>query len=196
MSFWQTVWEDMRQYTRIKPHRRFPSPAAVIDCLLQPAFLAVFTFRVSNRLFRWHLKPLSRLGYIANLVVFGLDLWPGSEIGPGLVIPHPVGVAVAAVLGARVRLFGHVQIGAAGYEDLTRDGVPVLEDDVTVFAGGKIFGPVTVGRGAVVSANTLVMKSVPPGAIVMGTPGRVVRFRDGSGEPPAERRSRPRVVSR
>ena len=178
-GFWRTVWEDMRQYSALKPQRRFPSAAAVVDALLQPAFMAVFVFRVGNRLFGWHLKPFARLAYIFNLVVFGHDQWPGSKIGPGLVIPHPVGVAVAAVLGARVTLFGHVQIGAAGYEDPSRDGVPVLMDGVTVFAGGKIFGPVTVGEGALITANTLVMKTVPAGAVVMGSPGRIVRFRDG-----------------
>lgn len=54
--------------------------------------------------------------------------------------------------------------------------VPQIEDDVFIGAGARILGDVTIGRGAVIGANAVVLKSVPPGAIVAGVPARIIRM--------------------
>ena len=179
--FWATIWADMEAYCRrLKPHRRFPSFVAVIDVLLEPGFLAVLLFRIGHLFYRYHLGLFARLCHIANVVFFGFDMRPAAYAGPGLVIPHPTGMQLFARIGRDVILYGQVLIGAGGYEQ-GREGLPSIGDGVTVFAGAKIFGPVTVGADAVIATAALVLKPVPAGAIAMGMPAKVVRFKDGYG---------------
>ncbi len=178
--FWPTVWADMRAYCQLKPYRRFPSLVAVVDVLLEPGFMAVLLFRVAHVLRKWHLGLPARLCHIANVVVFGFDMRPAALVGAGLVVPHPTGMQLFARFGRNVRLYGQVQIGAGGYGE-GREGLPVIGDRVTVYAGAKIFGPITVGDDAIVAAGALVLKSVPPGGIAIGMPAKVTRFREGYG---------------
>lgn len=188
--FWSTVWADMGAYCRLKPHRRFPSFIAVVDVLLEPGFMAVTLFRIGHQFHKWHLGVLARLCHIANVVLFSFDVRPAATVGPGFVVPHPNGVQLFARLGRDVVLYSHVLIGAGGYEE-GREGLPIIGDRVSVYAGAKIFGPVTIGNDAVIATGALVLKSVPAGAVAMGIPAKVTRYRDGYGEPAAA----PAVVS-
>lgn len=178
-SFAATVWADLESFAELKK-RRLPSVVGLIDVLLMPGVLAVLIFRIATLLHRLHLRPLSRLLYIFNMILFSVDLAPGAEIGPGLALPHPVGVAVAphSRIGRRARIFQGVSVGGGAVEDPTRDGFPVIGDDCWLFAGAKVLGPVRVGDGAMVAANALVVRSVPVRAVVVGNPARVIRFRD------------------
>ena len=54
--------------------------------------------------------------------------------------------------------------------------VPVIEDLVEIGVGAKVLGPIRVGRGAVIGANAVVLHDVPPGAVVVGIPARVLRI--------------------
>jgi serine O-acetyltransferase len=95
-----------------------------------------------------------------------------TRIGEGLHIVHSGNVRIhpAAVLGERVGIMNDVTIGTAN----ARDGFPVIGNDVFIGAGARILGPVKIGDGAVVAANTLVITDVPAGATIMGVPGRVL----------------------
>src|SRR5262249_5886777 len=97
--FRELVWADLRAMAELKG-ARFPSPVALIDILLLPGTLTVLLFRLSCLFHHAGLRPVSRLLYIMNLVLFGADLAPGAHVGPGFVIPHPVGIGMAN----RVRL--------------------------------------------------------------------------------------------
>jgi serine O-acetyltransferase len=88
------------------------------------------------------------------------------EIGPGLFIQHGFATIVTAErVGANCWINQQVTIG---FKD--RTGSPVLEDDVTVSAGAKVIGPVTVGRGSTVGANAVVVRDVAPGTTAVGVP--------------------------
>jgi serine acetyltransferase len=95
------------------------------------------------------------------------------RFGADLFLPHPYGIVVHAgvVIGERCTIFQHVTIG----ETTTRPGVPVLSDDVVVGAGAAILGGVVVGDAARIGANAVVVDHVPPGAVVVGAPARIVR---------------------
>ena len=150
----------------------------LLDTLLIPGTMAVILYRLSNRCYHYKLRPLSRLLYLANVVLFGADIAPPCTIGPGFVIGHTVGVIVAGpvVAGKNLRLFGQCGIGGSARRNIARDGFPVIGDDVVMFVGSRVLGPVTVGDGAWIAANAVVIDDVPAGATAVGVPARVRRF--------------------
>jgi serine O-acetyltransferase len=171
------VRADLASMAELK-QARYPSLAGLVDILLLPGTWAVLLFRVSAALHALGLRPFSRLIYFANCVLFGADLAPGARVGPGLSLPHPVGVAFSPVtIGARARLMGGVRLGGGGYDDVTRDGLPTLGDDCYVFDGAKVFGGVVIGDRVVVGTNSVVSRDIPSDVIALGNPARVVKHR-------------------
>jgi serine O-acetyltransferase len=111
-----------------------------------------------------------------NMVIFGIQAASEQRIGPGLMLPHTHGTVLgAASIGRNVTIFHQVTLGAReadyGY-DLSRR--PVIEDDVTISAGAKVLGGITLGAGCVVGANAVVLENVPAGMLAVGVPARVI----------------------
>ena len=82
-------------------------------------------------------------------------------------------IGETAEIGDRVTLYQGVTLGGTGFARGKRH--PTLEDDVTIGSGAKLLGPVTVGHGAKVGANTVVIEDVPANSTVVGNPGHPVR---------------------
>jgi serine O-acetyltransferase len=147
------------------------SRAEVILCY--PGFRAIGTHRIAHVLWQSGAHLVARLLTEQAHHITGIDLHPGATIGPGFFIDHGTGVVVGetAVIGARVRLYQGVTVGArtiptsgSGPVAITKRH-PTLEDDVVVYANATILGGDTViGRGAIVGGNTWVTSSVPAGA--------------------------------
>ena len=95
-----------------------------------------------------------------------------QSIGGGLVLPHPNGIVLhpRAEIGPNCLIFHQVTLGTVP----NRTGVPVLGGHVDVGAGAKILGPVRVGDHAVIGANAVVLSDVPPGAVAVGIPARII----------------------
>jgi serine O-acetyltransferase len=168
--------------------RSYPSRGAALDVLTLPGFWSVALWRLGNLLHRKRLRPLSRLTYVANMVLFGADLPAGASVGPGFVMPHPVGMAMASdvVIGARCHVMGLVRVGGGGKPGQT--GHPVIGDDVWLLDGAKVFGPVTIGDRVVVGSSAIVAQDVPDGMFVAGPRGatRMHPRRDLGDGPPVE----------
>jgi serine O-acetyltransferase len=94
--------------------------------------------------------------------------------GDGLRFVHGLNVTIAAnvVIGDRVEVMQDVTIGPS-YDG---PGVPRIGSDVFIGAGATILGSVTVGDGAAIGANSLVVSDVPPGVFVIGVPAKVIRW--------------------
>jgi serine O-acetyltransferase len=183
-SFFGTIAADFASFAELRG-KKLTSPLAVLDAFFFPGVLAVLLFRLAGAFHRAGLRPISRLLYILDLVLFGVDLAPSAEVGPGLALPHPNGVAIApdTRIGRKVRLFQQVSVGGVSFEDPTRDGFPTVGDECWIFAGAKVLGPIHIGDRAMVASNALVIRSVPAGAVVVGNPARVVRYREGAPAP-------------
>jgi serine O-acetyltransferase len=107
------------------------------------------------------------------------SLAPDIKAGDALVFVHALNVTIGpgVVLGDRVGIMQDVTI-AASYES---PQAPRIGNDVFIGAGATVLGPVTVGDGATVGANSLVVSDVPPGAFVIGVPAKTIRWRAWAG---------------
>jgi serine O-acetyltransferase len=114
------------------------------------------------------------IAYLSRAVT-GVEIHPAAQVGPELFIDHGSGVVIGetAEIGRRVTLYQGVTLGGTGFQRGKRH--PTLGDNVTVGSGAKLLGPIAVGDGAKVGANTVVVEDVPPGATVVGNPGHPVR---------------------
>ncbi|HEX2266123.1 MAG TPA: serine O-acetyltransferase EpsC, partial [Solirubrobacterales bacterium] len=116
-------------------------------------------------------------GAIAYLTraVTGVEIHPAAKIGPELFIDHGSGVVIGetAEIGCCATLYQGVTLGGTGFQRGKRH--PTLGDNVTVGSGAKLLGPIHVGDGAKIGANTVVIHDVPPNSTVVGNPGHPVR---------------------
>ena len=120
--------------------------------------------------FKWLARALSSIVRWFT----GIEIHPGAIIGRRFFIDHGMGVVIGetAIIGDDVTLYQGVTLGGTSLNKGKRH--PTLEDNVVVGAGAKILGPFTIGRGARVGSNAVVLKEVPAGATVVGIPGQVV----------------------
>jgi serine O-acetyltransferase len=114
------------------------------------------------------------IAYLTRAVT-GVEIHPAAEIGKRFFIDHGSGVVIGetAKIGDCVTLYQGVTLGGTGFQRGKRH--PTLGDNVTVGSGAKLLGPIAVGDGAKIGANTVVVEDVPPGATVVGNPGHPVR---------------------
>lgn len=154
-------------------YSQYGQSCSLLKAILADGTLANALYRLQAALVRWHLAPLALLPHWLNKWVNGCVIGVHARFGPGLVLIHPVGVVVnSAVCGGRnVWIESGVVIGD------NRGRVPVLGDDIFVGSGAKIIGGVTLGSGARVGANAVVMHDVAPGATVVGIPARPIDAR-------------------
>lgn len=114
------------------------------------------------------------LAYVTRSVT-GVEIHPAAKIGREFFIDHGSGVVIGetAEIGRRVTLYQGVTLGGTGFQRGKRH--PTLGDNVTVGSGAKLLGPIAVGDGAKIGANTVVIEDVPPHATVVGNPGHPVK---------------------
>ena len=114
------------------------------------------------------------IAYLSRSVT-GVEIHPAAKIGGEFFIDHGSGVVIGetAEIGERVTLYQGVTLGGTGFQPGKRH--PTLGDNVTVGSGAKLLGPISVGNGAKIGANTVVVEDVPPSSTVVGNPGHPVK---------------------
>ena len=163
--------EDIRAVFDRDPAAR--SSWEVLTCY--PGIHALIMHRMAHWLWGHRLRWLAR--FTAHLARFftGIEIHPGATIGRRFFIDHGMGVVIGetAEIHDDVTLYHGVTLGGTSWSPGKRH--PTLDDGVLVGCGAKILGPITVGTGARIGANSVVVDAVPPGMTVIGIPGRVVR---------------------
>jgi serine O-acetyltransferase len=136
---------------------------------------ALLAHRVAHALYDAEVPLVPRTIAFASRAVTGVEIHPAARIGQEFFIDHGAGVVIGetAEIGDRVTLYQGVTLGGTGFARGKRH--PTVEDDVTVGSGAKLLGPIRVGHGAKVGANTVVIEDVPSNSTVVGNPGHTVR---------------------
>jgi serine O-acetyltransferase len=157
---------------------RDPAARSALEVILCYSGLhALWLHRLSHFAWRHKLKLLGRLLSQLNRFLTGIEIHPGARIGRRFFIDHGMGVVIGetAELGDDVLLYQGVVLGGTTLEKRKRH--PTIGNNVVIGAAAVLLGPIAVGDGAKIGANSVVVKSVPPGATVVGVPGRIVEDR-------------------
>jgi serine O-acetyltransferase len=159
---------------------------------LNPAVWAIGCYRLGNWLNAatpsWPIRiPVKLISFVANKfceVFMEMCIDAQATIGEGLYISHIGGVHInpQAVIGKNCDIAHHVTIGASA---MGRKGAPVIGDNVYIGTGATVVGQISIGSGAKISANTLVISNVPEGATVLGVPGHIIMMAPNAVQSPA-----------
>ncbi len=154
---------------------RDPAARTSLEVVLTyPGFHAIMAHRAAHFLWEKKLKLVARFLSSFARFVTGVEIHPAAQIGEYCFIDHGQGVVIGetAIIGNRVTLYHDVTLGGVSLDAGKRH--PTLEDDVVVGAGAQLLGPITIGKGARIGANAVVVKSVAAGATMVGIPARAV----------------------
>ncbi len=159
-------------------HSRDPAASGVgwLEILVTwPGVHALLAHRVAHALHGAGVPLLPRLIAALARSATGIEIHPAVRIGNGFFIDHGMGVVIGetAEIGADVTLYQGVTLGGTGFSTGKRH--PTVQDNVTIGSGAKLLGPITVGHGSKIGANSVVIHDVPANSTVVGNPGHPVR---------------------
>ncbi|HET6618316.1 MAG TPA: serine O-acetyltransferase [Dongiaceae bacterium] len=148
--------------------------------LTYPGFHAILAHRLSHALWVQGWRVLARVISQAARWITGIEIHPGATIGRRLFIDHGMGVVVGetAEIGDDVTMYQDITLGGTSPSvnsaaQANKKRHPTLRDRVIVGAGAQVLGAITVGHGAKVGANAVVVTDVPPGALMVGIPAKI-----------------------
>lgn len=140
-----------------------------------PGVHALLAHRLAHALYDASVPLLPRMIAAVARSLTGIEIHPAARIGSGFFIDHGMGVVIGetAEIGESVTLYQGVTLGGTGFQTGKRH--PTVQDNVTIGSGAKLLGPITVGHGSKIGANTVVVHDVPANSTVVGNPGHPVR---------------------
>jgi serine O-acetyltransferase len=165
---------------------RDPAARSRFEVLLTyPGVHVLFFHRIAHWLYqhrrRLSARVVSQLGRWAT----GIEIHPGATIGRRLFIDHGMGVVIGetAEIGDDVTLYHGVTLGGVAPSldsaaQVDRKRHPTIANGVIVGSGAQVLGPITVGAGARVGANAVVVQDVPAGVVVVGIPAKAMQHRE------------------
>ena len=170
MIIFKSIREDIRSIFDRDPAAR--STLEIVTCY--PGVHAMLFHRLAHRLWNWHFYWLARFISHISRFLTGIEIHPGATIGRRFFIDHGMGVVIGetAIIEDDVTLYHGVTLGGTSWNKGRRH--PTLKSGVVIGAGAKVLGPITVGAGARVGSDAVVVKDVPAGATAVGNPARII----------------------
>jgi serine O-acetyltransferase len=173
--------EILRDIRSVK--KRDPAARSTLEIILcYPGLHAVWGHRITHWLWHRNAKLLARAFAEVIRKLTGVDIHPAATLGTGVFIDHATGIVIGetAEVGNDVTIYQGVTLGGTNLDHVKRH--PTIGDRVTIGAGAKVLGAIIIGADSRIGANSVVVKSVPPGSVVVGVPGQIV---DRPAGPPA-----------
>jgi len=164
----------MRQDIRAAKERDPARPTALQVVFAYPGVHAIWGHRISHWLWNRGARLAARTFAELVRIFTGVEIHPGAILGCGLFIDHATGVVIGetAEVGDNVTMYHGVTLGGTGMAKGKRH--PTVGNRVTIGAGAKILGPITIGDDSRIGANAVVVKPVPPSSVVVGVPGQII----------------------
>lgn len=177
LKIWQLLKEDLQAAIDGDPAARSRWEVA----LGYPGVHAIWVHRLAHMMWyrsRWLKLPARLLSQWARSVT-GIEIHPAATIGRRLFIDHGMGVVIGqtAVVGEDVLIFHGTTLGGVSMSKGKRH--PTVGNRVVIGSGAKVLGPITIGDDAKIGANAVVVKDLPPGAVAVGVPGKIVNVAAG-----------------
>jgi len=172
VNLWPRLARDLSRLRAVKGRGFW---MGLLDALLFDAgFQALLAHRCAHALARRGVPALPALCRRLAIAACAVDILPRASIGGGCIVAHGIGLVVGGqtVIGEDCTLLHGVTLGEVRFDELD---CPRLGDRVTIGAGAKVLGGITVGDDAVVGAGAVVLSDVPAGAVVAGVPAKVIR---------------------
>src|SRR5438132_2984625 len=167
------VRRDVSAARERDPAARGVAPAEILASW--PGVHALLVHRVAHELHDAGVPLVPRSLATASRALTGIEIHPSAEIGDSFFIDHGMGVVIGetAEIGDNVTLYQGVTLGGTGFARGKRH--PTVQDNVTIGSGAKLLGPITIGHGSKIGANSVVIHDVPANSTVVGNPGHPVR---------------------
>lgn len=143
-----------------------------------PGLHAIWFHRMAHWCWRNDLKWIGRMISHFSRWATGIEIHPGAKLGRRFFIDHGMGVVIGQTteIGDDCTIYQGVTLGGTSWSPGKRH--PTLENNVVVGAGAKVLGPFTVGEGARIGSNAVVVHEVPPGCTAVGVPGKLVKCKE------------------
>lgn len=168
-----TIWKELKTDIAIK--RGAYSNKLFFTCLLTDIeFQTILFYRIRHRLIKF-----GRLGKILEKILWLLTIWytschiqAAAKIEGGVSIVHANGIFISGDCHIKkgTRIFQQVTIGRRDFDNLLKEDSPVIEKNVTIFAGAKVLGKIRIGENSIIGANAVVFEDVPDDMIAVGVP--------------------------
>ncbi|MDO9350826.1 MAG: serine O-acetyltransferase [Deltaproteobacteria bacterium] len=168
------MFERLREDIRTIRERDPAAKNYVEIFLCYPGLHAIWLHRIAHFLYKKRWYTTARLISHLNRSLTGIEIHPGVKIGRRLFIDHGMGVVMGETteIGDDCLIYKGVVFGGTTLEKKKRH--PTLGNRVIVGSNSTILGAITIGDGAKIGSGSVVVKAVPPGATVVGVPGRIV----------------------
>jgi serine O-acetyltransferase len=168
------MWERLKEDLRTVKERDPAAKNYVEIFLCYPGLHAIWFHRIAHSFYQSGWYTIARLISHFNRWFTGIEIHPGAKIGKRLFIDHGMGVVIGETseIGDDCLIYKGVVLGGTTLEKKKRH--PTLGNRVIVGSNSTILGAITIGDGARVGSGSVVVKSVPPGATVVGVPARIV----------------------
>ncbi len=164
---------DARSIAGTEPDARM-TPTSILAMLKYDGYCALALTRIREAAVRHRIPGVNWVLRMAQLTFYNIEISKEATLGDGVNFVHTLGVVIGgnSQIGERTAFLGNATIG-----NLNNRGFPKVGRDVIIGAGARVLGPITIGDGAQVGANAVVMTDVPAGATAVGVPA-VVKIRE------------------
>ena len=162
---------------------RDPAAKSILSIILTyPGVKAVFFYRIANFFYLAKLDLIARIISQTTRFFTGIEIHPGATIGKNLFIDHGMGVVIGetSIIGDNITIYHAVTLGGISPSidsDSQRNEKrhPTISNDVVIGSGAQIIGPITVGKGARIAANAVVVNDVDDNTTMVGVPAKAIR---------------------
>jgi len=149
---------------------------------INAGYQALTLYRFSHWLWNHNLKIPALYIMRLSRALTSIEIEPAANIAKSVIISHGMGTVIGydSVVGENVMIRQNVTLGRTGKtnSNSTQRVHPTIENDVSIGAGAVILGNITIGHHAIIGANAVITKDVPPYAVVAGVPGKILRYVD------------------